>query len=259
MKKLTYCALALTMLFSLTACGESAPTPEPPPDVINPTPELDVTPELELPTLIDISTVENHSEYTYVDTYTMGTHGGLDATILIRDGTGTNVQTISYATDFDQDWYNTYTDNGGVMYRFVDFNFDGHEDFIGQVNGAVANQFYNVYLYNPDTKQFTISEEYSGKTNPVINTETHYVLSINYSQGLPFYELSHVNNGHLAYLGSIQAEISDTEDVIFTERMYGYMDDNGTLAFRELQSETIVTDASQLSPLWESFDISLSI
>ncbi len=209
------------------------------------------------PSIINIATVENKTDYSCKVEVKEGDNGKLIATIIINDVNGEELQRLTYQTEFDEQWYNMYVENGGEICRFVDFNFDGYPDVVTQLYGAMVNQWYKVWLYNPTTKQFENSEEYETQVNPKINIDKKLVLSTRYNRGIPSYELSYVENGHLAYQGSIIGEISDDGNVIYVQRMYGYINEDGEIAYREVQSYDVISSVDDLDELWSNFEIKL--
>jgi len=219
--------------------------------------DLSIIDEKELANIVDLSSVINISDFSYENIFTKGDGDNLIANITVYDNNKEKIQELSYQTYFTQEWYDMYSENDGEICRFIDYNFDGYTDIVTQQSGAMVNQYYGMWIYNSQTEKFDLSEEYSGKSNPQINIEKEYFLTTNYDKGIPSYELSHVERGHLGYLGSIQGIIDESGKVVYVQRMYGYIDENGNLANREVQSVIEINSESELDELWKAFEVKL--
>ena len=208
------------------------------------------------PEIIDVARAENTSNFTYSAALTTDADGISTLRINLYDTDNILFQTLAYPVYFDEDWFNMFTSNGGEVCRFVDFNLDGFPDAVTQLYGAMVNQSYNVWLYLPDDAVFESSEEYASQSNPRINTKERFVLSTNYTLGIPSYELSYVDKGHLAYFASLNGDITESS-ITYTQRLYGYFDAEGTPCYREIQSVSEISSPQELDAIWQAFDITM--
>lgn len=198
--------------------------------------------------LVDLSNVENIASLTY-EAELEGDYSAL-VKVKIKTQDDEIIDEIEYQSNMHKDWYEEYTANGGEIVRFFDINFDGYTDLVMQFMGAMPNQSYAIWLYNPQKEQFEINYEYDTLINPKVEINNKLILSSNYSLSSENHELFQVIDGHLALLG--QVEISENPKYI--EKMYVTLVNN-EIVFNEVQSLVETNELSEISELWGKFSI----
>ncbi len=139
------------------------------------------------------TTEDAQSEDATTDESALAPH--LLVTVDIQNATGAEIQQLQYQSTFDQAWLDMFIGENGQLVHFVDINFDGYADVLTQHQGAEVNQNYYVWLFDLESNQFVATDAYSGMTNLKIDRENQYLLSTNYSQGIPSYGLAQVVDG----------------------------------------------------------------
>lgn len=97
---------------------------------------------------------------------------GTESAIIKEDGFV--VQTLKYPKDSDMEFDLEYAKE---HYEFIDFNFDGVEDFyiaISSENGVIN---YYCWLYNESTKFYEYSKDLSALKNISVDFEKHLIVS----------------------------------------------------------------------------------
>jgi hypothetical protein len=61
---------------------------------------------------------------------------------------------------------------------FTDFNFDGYPDLAMLASSANENNIYCVWLFDPETKRFALSEDLSHLTNPAPDPDKKSVVAL---------------------------------------------------------------------------------
>jgi hypothetical protein len=214
------------------------------------------TPGVTSPEIIELASAENHSLLSYSASLQSDDKGLSSLEITLYDDDHSLIQTLISPVYFDKDWYHMFTNSGGHVCRFVDLNLDGYPDVVTQRYGAMVNQSYDVWLYQPDNANFEISQVYESQFNPIINVTERLILSINYTQGIPTYDLSYIEKNGLSPYASIRGEFAEGA-ITYTQYLYGYVNEEGIFCFQETPSVTEIASPQALDPIWESFDITM--
>ena len=173
-----------------------------------------------------------------------GKDGNLTVDYII---TGTDGKTTYKFTEkplFDKGWYEMYKGNGGQLFEFADFNFDGNMDIKTQQYGAMVNQYYNIRIWNESTKEFELNQDFMGISNPSINAEKKQIFGVNYDRGLGNYTLYTVKDNKLTVLAEIKAEFKD-------DGTFGYTQVIGT------GKATPIKSVSDLDSIWKGYNIEI--
>jgi hypothetical protein len=163
---------------------------------------------------------------------------------LIVSEEGTITLSYSETPQFDKSWYEMYRDNGGELYAFEDYNFDGYLDLRTQQYGAMVNQYYNIRIWNNSLGEFELNEAYMGLSNPTINEEKKQIFTTNYDRGLGNYSLYEVKDGLLTKIATIEVTLKDDGSILYTE----------TIGDQEGKT---ISDTSELNEIWEGYDIEI--
>lgn len=97
---------------------------------------------------------------------------GTESAIIKEDGFV--VQTLKYPKDSDVKFDLEYAKE---HYEFIDFNFDGVEDFYIAVSSENGSINYYCWLYNETTKFYEYSKDLSALKNISVDAEKHLIVS----------------------------------------------------------------------------------
>ena len=206
-----------------------------------------------------LGNAQNYSNYSVDKTVLEKEDGMSFVTFKIKDENNKEVQTIEYDTYFTKEWYTEYEENGGEIYGFTDVNLDGYSDFIGQINGAVVNQYYNIYVYDESIQEFVYESDFSKLSLPAIQTEKRLLLSTYFERGIPSFYLYSIGDDTLECMGMIEAEISEAGEVSYTEKMNSILLQDGTITYLAEEQIKQIETINDIDSVWGStgFEIRL--
>lgn len=145
---------------------------------------------------------------------------------------------------FDKAWYDMFTENGGEIYQFADYNFDGYMDIKTYNLGAYVNQYYNIRIWNEATKEFVLDDDYSGIANPEINVEKQQIFSSNYDVVHTNYALYNIEEGKPVIAAEIIVVYSDNGIGEYNQKV-----GNGDV--------TIIKEMSDIDKIWEGYSLQI--
>ncbi len=155
---------------------------------------------------------------------------------------GSAVQTITISPFYMYDWYLTYSGN---MCNFLDANFDGFPDLFLQFNGADANAYYSIWLWDEATSLFVYNEDLSSIANPIVETNTKLIYSYSRDGAYPNHRVYTIDGKIAKLIAEISYAADSSNNIIATETLY------------ESNTTTIIKNAADLNSIWDGISIEL--